>query len=78
MGPQTERFEHYLARLTAKGIVESRNRMPAARQFMGMLRELSLWPWMNPEKHIIEQTTRMVLQHHRAQQSKRRGPAGAA
>jgi TetR/AcrR family transcriptional regulator of autoinduction and epiphytic fitness len=72
MEPQTERFVRYLAHLTAMGILDCRNPMLAAHQFMGMLNELSLWPWMTgresvpvPEKDIIEETIRMFLQHHR-------------
>jgi len=43
--------------------------MLAAHRFMGMLNELSLWPWMTrvpvPEKDIVEETIRMFLQHYR-------------
>ena len=46
MDPQTERLVRYLAHLTALGILDCRNPMLAAHQFMGMLNELSLWPWM--------------------------------
>jgi len=46
MEPQTERLVRYLAHLTAMGILHCRNPMLAAHQFMGMLNELSLWPWM--------------------------------
>ena len=46
MDPQTERLVRYLAHLTAMGILDCRNPMLAAHQFMGMLNELSLWPWM--------------------------------
>ena len=46
MDPQTERLMRYLAHLTALGILDCRNPMLAAHQFMGMLNEFSLWPWM--------------------------------
>ena len=78
MEPQTERFTRYLAHLTAMGVLDCRNPLLAAHQFMGMLNELSLWPWMTgresvpvPEKGIIEETIRMFLRHYRRQQSKR-------
>jgi TetR/AcrR family transcriptional regulator of autoinduction and epiphytic fitness len=72
MEPQTERLVRYLAHLTAMGILDCRNPMLAAHQFMGMLNELSLWPWMTgrerlpvPEGDIVEETIRMFLQHYR-------------
>jgi TetR/AcrR family transcriptional regulator of autoinduction and epiphytic fitness len=72
MEPQTERLVRYLAHLTALGILDCRNPLLAAHQFMGMLNELSLWPWMTgresvpvPEEDIIEETIRMCLQHYR-------------
>jgi TetR/AcrR family transcriptional regulator of autoinduction and epiphytic fitness len=72
MEPQTERLVRYLAHLTAMGILDCRNPMLAAHQFMGMLNELSLWPWMTgrqripvPEKEIVEETIQMFLQHYR-------------
>ena len=46
MEPQAERLVRYLAHLTAMGILDCRNPMLAAHQFMGMLNQLSLWPWM--------------------------------
>jgi TetR/AcrR family transcriptional regulator of autoinduction and epiphytic fitness len=64
------------------GILDCRNPMLAAHQFMGMLNELSLWPWMTgreslpvPEKDIVEETIRMFLQHYRRPRSKRHGDA---
>jgi AcrR family transcriptional regulator len=84
MEPQTERLVRYLVHLTAMGILDCRNPMLAAHQFLGMLNELSLWPWMTgresvsiPEKDIIEETIRMFLQHYRRPRSKRRGDEGA-
>jgi TetR/AcrR family transcriptional regulator of autoinduction and epiphytic fitness len=85
MDPQTERLVRYLAHLTAMGILDCRNPMLAAHQFMGMLNQLSLWPWMTgresvpvPEKDIVEETIRMFLQHYRRPQSKRPGHDSAA
>jgi TetR/AcrR family transcriptional regulator, regulator of autoinduction and epiphytic fitness len=85
MVPQTERLVRYLAHLTAMGILDCRNPLLAAHQFMGMLNELSLWPWMTgresvpvPEKEIVEETIRMFLQHYRRPRSKRRGHDRAA
>ena len=81
MEPQTERFARYLAHLTAMGILDCRNPLLAAHQFMGMLNELSLWPWMTgrervpvPEEDIIEETIRMFLQHYRRPRAEMRGP----
>ena len=80
MEPQTERLVRYLAHLTAMGILDCRNPMLAAHQFMGMLNQLSLWPWMTgrervpvPEEDIIEETIRMFLQHYRRPRSKGHG-----
>ena len=80
MEPQAERLVRYLAHLTAMGTLDCRNPMLAAHQFMGMLNQLSLWPWMTgrervpvPEEDIIEQTIRMFLQHYRRPRSKRHG-----
>ena len=85
MEPQTERLVRYLAHLTAMGILDCRNPMLAAHQFMGMLNQLSLWPWMTgrervpvPEEDIIEETIRMFLQHYRRPRSKRHGRVSAA
>jgi AcrR family transcriptional regulator len=85
MEPQAERFVRYLAHLTAMGILDCRNPLLAAHQFMGMINELSLWPWMTgresvpvPDEDIIEETIRMFLQHYRRPRSKRHGRASAA
>ena len=85
MEPQTERLVRYLAHLTAMGILDCRNPMLAAHQFMGMLNQLSLWPWMTgrervpvPEEDIIEETIWMFLQHYRRPRSKRHGRDSAA
>jgi TetR/AcrR family transcriptional regulator of autoinduction and epiphytic fitness len=72
MDPQTERFTRYLAHLTAMGILDCRNPQLAAHQFMGMLNEFSLWPWMMgrerlsiPADEVVEEAVRMFLQHYR-------------
>jgi TetR/AcrR family transcriptional regulator of autoinduction and epiphytic fitness len=82
MDPVTERLVRYLAHLNAMGILDCRNPLLAAHQFMGMLNELSLWPWMTgrgsipvPAEDIIEETVRMFLQHYRRPRSKKRGRA---
>jgi TetR/AcrR family transcriptional regulator, regulator of autoinduction and epiphytic fitness len=85
MEPQTERVVRYLAHLTAMGILDCRNPVLAAHQFMGMLNQLSLWPWMTggerapvPEKDIIKETIRMFVQHYRRPRSNRHGRDSAA
>jgi TetR/AcrR family transcriptional regulator of autoinduction and epiphytic fitness len=72
MDPQTERLTRYLAHLTAIGILDCTNPTLAAHQFMGMLNELSLWPWMMgreslpiPAEEVVEETVRMFLQSYR-------------
>ena len=72
MDPQTERLERYLAHLIAVGILDCRNSMLAAHQFMGMLNEVSLWPWMMgreslavSSEEVVDETTRMFLQRYR-------------
>jgi TetR/AcrR family transcriptional regulator of autoinduction and epiphytic fitness len=76
MDPQTERLTRYLAHLTAIGILDCTNPTLAAHQFMGMLNELSLWPWMMgreslpiPAEEVVEETVRMFLQRYRRAQS---------
>jgi len=75
MDPQPERLVRYLAHLTALGILDCRNPMLAAHQFMGMLNELSLWPWMMGREglpvsaeEVVEEAIRMFLQHYRRPQ----------
>src|SRR6202035_716844 len=46
MDPQTERLARYLAHLTTMGVLDCRNPILAAHQFMGMPNEFSLWPLM--------------------------------
>jgi AefR-like transcriptional repressor, C-terminal domain len=53
MEPQTERLVRYIAHLTAIGILDCRNPMLAAHQFMRMLNELSLWPWMTGRESVL-------------------------
>jgi TetR/AcrR family transcriptional regulator of autoinduction and epiphytic fitness len=73
MDPQTERFVRYLAHLGAMGILDCRNPTLAAHQFMGMLNEFSLWPWMMgrdrlpvPTEQVIAETVQMFLKHYRS------------
>ena len=75
MEPQTERLVRYLAQLTALGVLDCRNPMLAAHQFIGMLNELSLWPWMMGRECLrvsaddaVEETIRMFLQHYQRPQ----------
>ena len=71
MEPQTERLVNYLADLTGLGILDCRNPLLAAHQFMGMLNELSLWPWMIGRqslpfvaKEVVDETVRMFLRYY--------------
>lgn len=77
MDPQTERLGRYFAHLTSVGVLDCRNPMLAAHQFMGALNDLSLWPWMMgrkrisvPDEEVVDETIRMFLQHYRAPRSK--------
>jgi TetR/AcrR family transcriptional regulator of autoinduction and epiphytic fitness len=79
MDPLTERLVRYLAHLTTIGILDCRNPLLAAHQFMGLLNEFSLWPWMMgreavlvPSKDIVDETVGMFLQRYRPASSKRR------
>jgi AcrR family transcriptional regulator len=72
MDPQTERLTRLLAQSTAMGILDCRNPTLAAHQFMGMLNDLSLWPWMMGREslpisaeEVIEETIRMFLRHYK-------------
>jgi AcrR family transcriptional regulator len=76
MEPQTERLVRYLAHLTAMGVLECRNPMLAAHQFMGALNEFSLWPWLLggeslavPAEEVVEETIQMFLRHYRRPRS---------
>jgi Transcriptional regulator len=71
MDPQTERLTRYLSHLTDLGILNCRNPTLAAHQFMGILNEFSLWPWMMgrgripiPAEDVVEEAVRMFLQHY--------------
>src|ERR1700681_62230 len=82
MEPQTERLTRYLAHLTAIGVLDCRNPLLAAHQFMGLLNEFSLWPWITgrktipvPEKDVVEETVQMFLQHYRRSRWKKPGRA---
>jgi AcrR family transcriptional regulator len=73
MDPQTERLVRLLAHLTSIGVLNCRNPILAAHQFMGALNDLSLWPWMMgrkripvPDEELVEETIRMFLEHYRA------------
>ena len=75
MDPQTERLVRYLAHLTALGILDCRDPLLAAHQFMGMLNELSLWPWLLGRDGMpiaageaVAETIRMFLQRYRRPQ----------
>lgn len=85
MDPQTERLVRYLAHLTALGILDCRNPMLAAHQLMGMLNELSLWPWMMGREGLsvsaedaVEETIQMFLRHYRQPRPKKGGGDGTA
>jgi TetR/AcrR family transcriptional regulator, regulator of autoinduction and epiphytic fitness len=72
MDPQTERLTRFFADMAAAGTLDCRNPLLAAHQFMGLLNEFSLWPWMMghesltvPDQDIVEETVRMFLQRYR-------------
>ena len=72
MDPQTERLTRYLAHLTAAGVLDCREPMLAAHQFMGMMNQFSLWPWLIarealpiPAEIMVEETLRMFLARYR-------------
>jgi len=72
MDPQTERLIRYLAHLTDLGFLDCHNPTLAAHQFMGILNEFSLWPWMigreralASEEVVVEEALRMFLQRYR-------------
>jgi TetR/AcrR family transcriptional regulator of autoinduction and epiphytic fitness len=72
MNPQTERLTNFFADMTVAGTLDCRNPLLAAHQFMGLLNEFSLWPWMMghervpvPDKDIVEETIRIFLQRYR-------------
>ena len=72
MDPQTARLTRYLAHLTELGILNCQNPTLAAHQFMGILNEFSLWPWMigreralASDADVVEEAIRMFLQRYR-------------
>ena len=71
MDPQTERLTRYLAHATELGLLNCRNPLMAAHQFMGVLNEFSLWPWMIgrapiaiPAKELVKESVRMFLERY--------------
>jgi AcrR family transcriptional regulator len=81
MDPQTERLVRFLAHLTSMGVLNCRNPILAAHQFMGALNDLSLWPWMMgreripvPDEELVEETIGMFLAHYRAVPTKKSRP----
>jgi TetR/AcrR family transcriptional regulator of autoinduction and epiphytic fitness len=83
MDPLSDRLTRYLAHLTAMDVLNCRNPLLAAHQFMGALNEFSLWPWMiNREglpvaaEEIVEETVQMFLQHYRRTRSNGAGAGG--
>ena len=78
MDPQNERLTRLLAHLTALGVLDCRNPLLAAHQFMGMLNDVSLWPWMMGREslpiaaeEVVEEAVRMFLQRYRRGRSAR-------
>jgi AcrR family transcriptional regulator len=72
MDPQTERLTRLFADLTVDGTLDCRNPLIAAHQFMGLINEFSLWPWMMgrkgvpvPDKDVVEEAVQMLLRHYR-------------
>jgi AcrR family transcriptional regulator len=72
MEPQTERLARYFAYQTGAGVLDCHNPLLAAHQFMGMLNEFSLWPWMTggasiavPAEDVVNESIRMFLQYYR-------------
>jgi TetR/AcrR family transcriptional regulator of autoinduction and epiphytic fitness len=79
MDPQTERLTRYLAQQSSIGVLDCGNAVLAAHQFMGMLNEFTLWPWMMgrktlavPSKEVIDETVLMFLKRYRRQPETKR------
>jgi AcrR family transcriptional regulator len=77
MDPQTERLVRYLAHMTELGLLTCRNPLIGAHQFMGILNEFSLWPWMMGRDRLaiaadelVEEAVTMFLQRYRPAQDK--------
>jgi TetR/AcrR family transcriptional regulator, regulator of autoinduction and epiphytic fitness len=84
MDPQTERLARYLAHLTDMGILDCGNPVLAAHQFMGMINQFFLWPWMlgreyavAPDKAIVDEAVRTFLQRYRLPRRKTVSARGA-
>ena len=82
MDPQTERLARYFEHLTALGILDCRNPILAAHQFMGLINQFSLWPLMMgresvpvPDEDVVEETVRMFLRSYRRSRTKASRPA---
>ena len=72
MDPQTERLVRYLTHVTSLGLLSCRDPLLAAHQFMGILNEFSLWPWMMgreglhvPELKLVDEAVTMFLARYR-------------
>lgn len=72
MDPQTDRLVRYFALMTSLGALNCPNPVLAAHQFMGILNEFSLWPWMMgrqtlpvPAEELIVETIAMFLKHYK-------------
>lgn len=79
MEREPERLIRYFAHLNAVRILDCRDPTLAVHQFMGMLNEFSLWPWMMgrdslpvPTEDVLEETIRMFLHYYRRPRPKRR------
>jgi AcrR family transcriptional regulator len=71
MDPQSQRLIRYVAHATAIGALACHNPVLAAHQFMGLLNEISLWPWLIGgapihirDKELVDETVRMFLQRY--------------
>jgi TetR/AcrR family transcriptional regulator of autoinduction and epiphytic fitness len=79
MEREPERLIRYFAHLNAVGVLDCRDPTLAAHLFMGMLNELSLWPWLMGRRggipvsgeDVVEETIRMFLGHYRRRPKKR-------
>ncbi len=86
MEREPERLIRYFAHLNDVGVLDCRNPMLAAHQFMGMLNELSLWPWLMGRRgripvsaeEVVEESIRMFLGHYRRARQKKRSHANSA
>src|SRR5581483_4350782 len=81
MDPQTERLVRYIAHVTDLGLLKCRNPLVAAHQFMGILNEFSLWPWMMgrqdlpvPDDELVAEAVTMFLQRY--QRTNEKGAGG--